>query len=396
VTRRSVEAPNAVRAFLFRFEHRHGGGGRHSALPRALIRAGHRVGIIEVVDGTRLRLRQRVEDGISIATLEFPRWIRPALRRLPVLHRPFEAAARRLLSTQIGRGPFVHWSLGGRRLAVGRADILIMDMIDPHFGDDLSKWTVAIRDMRPQPDLLFATARLLKTNIERSLHRSVVLVPNGCEASYLRQSPNFPIGPTCLAVGTVDWRVDIPLLAEVARALPHVHFAVIGRVNTQQATDVARLLAPLPNVSLEGERPFDDDWGHVGLIPFFAGEEADCMNTIKMWNYLAKGMRVLSVPTAELLGSAEGCYSATGSAEWVACLTRLLAMPVPCEESRATAAGNTWDVRVATAIEAIDRLEREKGGTGQRDRARSLVRKRRPVQTGSWATVESLRGGSPQ
>ena len=85
-----------------------------------------------------------------------------------------------------------------------------------------------------------------------------------------------------------------------------------------------------------------------------------------------------------------------GPGDRVACLTRLLAMPVPCEESRATAAGNTWDVRVATAIEAIDRLEREKGGTGQRDCARSLVRKRRPVQTGSWATVESLRGGSPQ
>ncbi|MBK9071775.1 MAG: glycosyltransferase [Myxococcales bacterium] len=92
-----------------------------------------------------------------------------------------------------------------------------------------------------------------------------------------------------------DW-VDYELLAHVARAMPHASIILLGQV----LADVGPI-ANLPNVHILGQRPhaalpaycksFD-----VGLIPYKQIERMKYVNPIKLREYLAAGLPVVTTP----------------------------------------------------------------------------------------------------
>jgi glycosyltransferase involved in cell wall biosynthesis len=99
-----------------------------------------------------------------------------------------------------------------------------------------------------------------------------------------------------------DW-VDLDLIRHLAVARPDCTFALIGKVTT----DVS-LFEGLPNVHLLGQKSYDELPGYVkafdlALLPFVMNELTIASNPLKLREYLAAGLPVISsaIPEAEKL-----------------------------------------------------------------------------------------------
>jgi glycosyltransferase involved in cell wall biosynthesis len=99
--------------------------------------------------------------------------------------------------------------------------------------------------------------------------------------------------------GLIHHWIDRRLIAEVAERLPEYAFVLIGDCRA----DVSRLEA-LPNVHLLGRRPYETLPAYcraftAGLLPFVEDRMTHCVNPIKMCEYLAAGLPVVSTPLPE-------------------------------------------------------------------------------------------------
>ena len=115
-----------------------------------------------------------------------------------------------------------------------------------------------------------------------------------------------------------EW-VDTELIARLAEALPY-SFVLIG--NSDQ--DLSRLRA-LPNVHILGRRPFADLPAYcrgfaATIIPFRQSELTKAVNPIKLREYAASGLSVVSTDLPEVRRCADIVTCASTDAEWIAAL----------------------------------------------------------------------------
>lgn len=96
-----------------------------------------------------------------------------------------------------------------------------------------------------------------------------------------------------------DW-VDLSLIRSLACSRPHWSFVLVGKATTD-----LRLLQALPNVRLLGQKPYSTLPGYcrgfdVGIIPFRMNELTVRANPLKLREYLAAGLPVVSTPLPEV------------------------------------------------------------------------------------------------
>ena len=142
-----------------------------------------------------------------------------------------------------------------------------------------------------------------------------------------------------------DW-FDVPLLEHVARAVPGGSVVLIGKV----ATDLGAL-ARMPNVHVLGRRPFAELPGYckafdVGLLPFPINEVTLAANPLKVREYLAAGLPVVStaIPEVEVLGDA--CRIGRDPAGFVREIEAALASPGSRVDRSESMRGESWEARV--------------------------------------------------
>lgn len=100
-----------------------------------------------------------------------------------------------------------------------------------------------------------------------------------------------------------DW-VDLELMAEVARRFPHGSLVLLGKATTDLT-----VLEEVPNVHLLGRKPYESLPAYckgfdVALMPFRINELTLNANPLKVREYLAAGLPVVStaIPEVEVLG----------------------------------------------------------------------------------------------
>jgi glycosyltransferase involved in cell wall biosynthesis len=212
--------------------------------------------------------------------------------------------------------------------------------------------------------IVFASARTLFDRMQ-TVNDQTYLLPNAAPSSravdqvgHLPDALSQVAGPIVGYLGTVDWRFDPAPIAEAARALPHVTFAIVGRVNPDQEHRLA-LLHSMANVMFLGQvsasagqaclQAFD-----LAVIPFLPGPTSDAINPVKMWTYLAAGLPVVSTWIAECR-DVPGVVATRDGSEFTNAISDGLAgnSGSTADERRSYAERNTWDQRAAYALEVL-------------------------------------------
>jgi glycosyltransferase involved in cell wall biosynthesis len=193
---------------------------------------------------------------------------------------------------------------------------------------------------------------------------SNVVVPNGYdqrlftpgageEPADLRAIPH----PRVAYVGTIQGRVDVPLLRHAARARPSIHWVILGPIWDEPSLgDLRRLF----NVHVLGSRPHAAIPAYLGavdagIIPHRVDRLTESMDPLKLYEYLAMGLPVVSTPVAGLAPFRSWVRIADTPDAFVQAVETALATDDPAlrEERRAAVIPCSWSARLATIHDAI-------------------------------------------
>lgn len=177
-------------------------------------------------------------------------------------------------------------------------------------GYDRHRVLAAEARLAGKADLLIATSRAL-FDAKRYLCRNSIHVPHGVDFDHFATADRSrrELIPEDIAAlprpilgfwGLIqDW-VDVDLLAQIARTRPAWSIVLIGDI----VTDVSALHG-LDNMHLLGRRPYHALPRYaagfdIGIIPFKLNELTRAVNPIKLREYLAAGLPVVSTPLPEV------------------------------------------------------------------------------------------------
>lgn len=247
-----------------------------------------------------------------------------------------------------------------------------VDEIAAQTGVDAASFRTAEQRFAARADLVLASAPTLARRL-RTISSNVLDAPNVADTELFshalqagRLDPGMAALPKPRIVFTgaiVATKLDLPLLAELARLRPAWSFALVGPVGPgDPRTDVSALVAE-PNIHLLGPRSYAElpdvlRAADAGLIPYALNELTKSIFPMKVYEYLAAGLPVVATPLPALVDVAEIVTAphADGAARL---LDEALANDSPdhrVERSRA-AASHSWERRleeVAAAIEELD------------------------------------------
>lgn len=137
-------------------------------------------------------------------------------------------------------------------------------------------------------------------------------------------------GPRLGFYGVIDERIDLALVAEVARTRPDWSLVFVGPVAKLDPADLPRA----GNIHYLGQRDYEAlpdclaAWD-VALMPFAINEATAFISPTKTPEYLAGGRPVVSTPIADVVrhyGDVEGVFIAATAAEFVGACEKALGL----------------------------------------------------------------------
>ncbi len=178
----------------------------------------------------------------------------------------------------------------------------------PGFGDVPPVSFEKDMELAAKVDLVVTTSSYLKEKLSEFIDPGKMLVvPNGLDMEKIsRMDRSFPDEfksipePRIIYIGLIrDW-FDTELLYRTAISLQWAHFVLIGDVKT----DIS-LLKPLKNIHFLGPKPYERigqflSHARVGIIPFKRNELVEYINPLKLYEYLAFGLPVVTTCWKEM------------------------------------------------------------------------------------------------
>ncbi len=185
-------------------------------------------------------------------------------------------------------------------------------------------------------DVVIATSEILHQRCRRQ-HPDTHLVPHGVDFAHFAAATDIARAqlpddvrdipkPVFGYLGLISDYVDLDLIAAAARRRPEWSFVLIGSARCDTS-----VLEGLDNVHLLGGKPYEQLPGYcsafdVGLIPFRMSRLTRAVNPIKLREYLAAGLPVVSAPMPAVRSYAPAVQTAETLAQFLsACATGLAA-----------------------------------------------------------------------
>jgi len=212
-------------------------------------------------------------------------------------------------------------------------------------------------------DVVIATSKPL-CEAKRKIRAGVELVPHGVDYEHFASAWRKPLPappdmreiprPIFGFFGLIHHWFDVELLARVASLRPHYSFVLIGDCKIDSG-----LLSGLPNVHLLGRKDYATLPAYcatfsAGLLPFVRNEMTQCINPIKLTEYLAAGLPVIStaIPAAEEFG---GQVAIARTAEEFAryCDAALKYAAADRAKISERVRAHTWEARVETVSQLV-------------------------------------------
>jgi teichuronic acid biosynthesis glycosyltransferase TuaH len=182
------------------------------------------------------------------------------------------------------------------------------------------------------------------------------LVPNGCDFEHFARRQPLPVEfpkrrPVIGFAGGVGWRLDVDLLAGLADARPDWTILLVG----EQAVEMPHR----PNLVCVGARPYDRLPGwiqgfDVGIVPYRQDGFNLASSPLKIYEYLAAGVPVVSTSLPAVVPAAGLVWTAGSRDSFLAAVEASLAAPPGVLACRALAKANDWDARARRLSELVD------------------------------------------
>lgn len=294
------------------------------------------------------------------------RWVRRLNRRL----------VRRALAAPVAAlpRPRVLWAYSP--LAIDEVDVDDYDQVLFHCVDDLATVPgvpfAATRDMEARladrADATFASAPASADRLRPVAGDRVALLPNVADTGLFARAlePGEPPEelaaipqPRIVFAGALsDHKIDWALLEAVARAAPDLQLVLIGPVGAEQAMDGHRRLADLPNCHLLGPRPHAalPDYlraATAAIVPYAVNEHTASVFPMKVWEYLATGVPVVSTSLPAMVDLRPPVRFADDPTAFVAALRQAHRDPVEDRRRSAAAAGHSWEANLERMLAGL-------------------------------------------
>jgi len=154
-----------------------------------------------------------------------------------------------------------------------------------------------------------------------------------------------------------DKTSDLALLEFAAKKLPDVSFVFVGSVSA----DVSRI-SELSNVHLLGQKayeqiPFYGKEFDVAIMPWNQNKWIEFCNPVKMKEYLALGMPIVSMYYPEVEPYSDVVYVARDYDGFVSCIREAIEEddPAKVQQRREKVKNETWDAKVEQIRAAIEK-----------------------------------------
>ena len=205
-----------------------------------------------------------------------------------------------------------------------------------------------------EADVLVASAASLRDAAAERSGRAVELLPNAVDLERFTPSttptPTLAKGsPTIVYVGALwgDW-VDLDLVADLATSLPEAAIHLVGPSGS-------RKLPKAPNLFTHGPRPHQEipavlAAADVALIPFTRDRLTEGVSPLKVFEYLAMEVPVVSTPLPEV-HDLPGVRLAESPGAFVDEVTRAAREPFPRDAVAPLLRQHTWAKRVDRLLE---------------------------------------------
>ena len=222
-------------------------------------------------------------------------------------------------------------------------------------------WVEHERELIRRADVVVVTSRLLHDEAVATGARKAVFVPNGVEfARFAGPPPAVPEEyaeiprPRAVYVGAVEHWFDDRLLAKVASLMPQVSFVIIGG-GENPLTESARvrnvhLLGPKPYKTVPGYMRYSD----AGIIPFRADALTRTVNPIKLYEYTASGLPVVSTSWEELRLLNSPALLCRSAEDFCTALRTTMENGCDREQLRTFARDADWGSRLRAMMNALE------------------------------------------
>lgn len=218
-----------------------------------------------------------------------------------------------------------------------------------------------------QSDLVLVSAEALYAS-KRPLHPRTYLIPHGVDSEHFararhattavaRELRNLP-QPIIGFWGLIHEWIDLEVIRHAARCHPEWSFVLVGK-----AAGACRGLQGLPNVHLAGPRPYAALPGFArgftaAMLPFKVNRLTENVNPIKLREYLAAGLPVVSTDLPEVRRYADVVRIGATPQEFVHALEAAVRDTSDAASRRRLEAvcKETWQARVehiSTLVESV-------------------------------------------
>jgi glycosyltransferase involved in cell wall biosynthesis len=216
-----------------------------------------------------------------------------------------------------------------------------------------------------QADIVFIASDTLLEH-KQALNPNTHVSPHGVDVEHFARARSKDLAvpadvaglprPIVGYFGLIEQFTDLQLIDELARRQPDWTFLLIGRVAVP--TDE---LPKRPNIHFVGKRSYDDlpAYGSVfdaAILPYRAGSWSHHANPIKLREYLAMGVPVVSVDTPQMRKFSDVIEVARSTDEFHAKLQMVLSASADRAAAArrvARVADSTWEVRAREVLSII-------------------------------------------
>jgi len=228
-------------------------------------------------------------------------------------------------------------------------------------------------------DVVFASS-VAQFERRKPLNPHTYLIRNGCDFEYIQSQLAVDRVPEELqdlkrpiigCVGVYDFKVDIELFVQLARSRPAWNFVLVGP--WLRSTEELKQLQALHNVMVIGRRPFEHipvflKQFDIGIIPWHITDSIANAFPLKLFEYLAAGLPVVSTKWPELARMEDvGIRFANDATGFVEAIEEELAHDTEAKrrERMAIARNNSWSAKADEVWDIVSERLAEKMHTAK-------------------------------